>query len=193
MKLYILIFILFLSLKCKNTQDWELISFDPNDKELSSIIDLSLRTIREYHPNTNHQLLEVYYVSILGDYYKIAYALQNRSKHTIKLINVYVEKHIKKDGEITKKVYLVEEVGKTKDISIHDPFYVYLQKTILEELLKKGIILSYINKIELYDERYYVVYAQTYKEEYEFFVLFMGYEEFKVIHYFFSRIDKPYI
>ena len=37
---FILIFILFLSLKCKNTQDWELISFDPNDKELSSIIDL---------------------------------------------------------------------------------------------------------------------------------------------------------
>ena len=170
---------------------WELIEYDLQDHVIKEITSLSSHEIQKQYLLPIIQVLEIYSIKILGEFYKVINGVINVNDK-VTLVEVDIERHERED-ESSSKIYLVKELLSIYDISLHHSFYIPIQLTIIEMFLQKNIIFNYSERIILYEKDYFVVYAWSGNGFYIIFGQKKEKDQFHIINSVKVDKEKPYL
>lgn len=139
---------------------WKLISNIDSNPDVNTIKEKIAIIIEHDYPKCTYKVLEIYYLFASNEYYKFIYLIQNKTNQIKICIAIYgISTNEKGIQEYFKDIIEIKSIDNM--LSIHNPIFVDIQKSVLDYLLDYSLILQYIEKIEHFDT-YYIIYCELY-------------------------------
>lgn len=159
-------------------RDWEILKLDYTKPDISEVTKKGNKIMDNKYRNSNIKLLEIYSLVNYDEYYKLIYGLQDKKSYGIDICFLILGKRINLLNETELFEHSSEKLMKTGYVTIHDPLFIEIQKSLLDYFLDYLIILNYISKIQKI-WIYYVISCETFSQKHYTFLA--------------KKMDKDYI
>lgn len=100
----------------------------------------------------------MYYLNNFGGCYTLVYAFVDKKEENVLIGRIRYDLSISSELTSVYEFISFETEKFKKEIHIHNPLFITIQRNVIQYLKKSNSIISYINKIERYGI-YYIVYT----------------------------------
>lgn len=141
--------------------EWKVLKLDYTKPDISQLAKEGNKIIDKKYRNFDIKLLEIYAIVNYDEYYKLIYGIQDKKTNDIDICFLIIGKRINLRNETEFYEYSSEKLMKTGYVTIHDPLFIEIQKSLLDYFLDYSIILNYISNIQKIGV-YYIISCETF-------------------------------